>query len=182
MSAEKLNTITGPLIFDASAIFNFGHRGELVNLLEKFKGHFELLSTDEVYQQCSIKLEYLNYYKNIFNNYFQISSGKTPESMLDTLKNITKKLGNADVSVLILGLDTNGTAVIDEKASRKEAKNLSLKIIGTLGLIHYSVVRGWISESESIEKLNRLRNRGFRIPDTFGTKSLSEYLKRLEDY
>lgn len=182
MTAGKLNTITGPLIFDASAIFNFGHRGELVNLLEKFKGHCELLSTDEVYRQCLIKLEYINYYQNFIKNYFNIRSGKPLENMIETIKSITKKLGNADVSVLILALDTNGTAVIDEKASRKEAKNLSLKIIGTLGLIHYGVERGWISEAESLEKLNKLRNRGFRIPDTFGMNSLSEYLKRLEDY
>lgn len=182
MSAPKIQKIEGPLIFDTSAIFNFGHRGELVNILEKLKQQFELLTTYEVYKQCLIKLEYIDYYQNFIKNYFRIGSGKPSENLVDTLKNITKKLGNADVSVLILALDTKGTAVIDEKASRKEAKNLGLKIIGTLGLIHYSVERGWVSEAESIEKLNRLRNRGFRIPDPIGMKSISEYLKRLEDY
>ncbi|MDP2209750.1 MAG: hypothetical protein Q8K98_13410 [Bacteroidota bacterium] len=182
MPVAKIHKIEGPLIFDASAIFNFGHRGELVNILEKLKQQFKLLTTYEVYKQCLIKLEYIDYYQNIIKNYFKIGSGKPPENMVDTLKKITKKLGNADVSILILALDTKGTVVIDEKASRKEAKNLGLKIIGTLGLIHYSVEKGWISETESMEKLNKLRNRGFRIPDPIGMKSMSEYLKRLEDY
>lgn len=182
MSAAKIHKIEVPLLFDASAIFNFGHRGELVNILEKLKQQFKLFTTYEVYKQCLIKLEYIDYYKDFINNYFKICSGKPAENMVDTLKNITKILGDADVSVLILALDTKGTVVIDEKASRREAKNLGLKIIGTLGLIHYSVEKGWISEAESMEKLNKLRNRGFRIPDPIGMKSMSAYVKRLEDY
>ena len=118
------------LVFDTSAIFNFGKRGELEFLLERLATERTLLITPEV------ESELLDpYYKQFLKKYFKIQKPKDVKIEMEQLKYLVTFLGLGEVSVILLASELDAIAVLDERTARLEAEKLKIKIIGTLGIL-----------------------------------------------
>lgn len=111
--------LIGPLVFDSSAVFNFGHRGELEELLEKLRDGHMLIISPEVRKEICEKIKYKAYYEKLTNDYFVIKEDVPRELSINQIGTIIDKLGKADASVILLALGTNGTLIIDDKLARR---------------------------------------------------------------
>ena len=169
----------GPLIFDASALFNFGHRDGLEKLLGKLHEAFKLLVTPEVQEQTLKKITYRAYYEKLIEQHFTVKAGTPATKLSDSIAEMTKRLGNADASVIVLALAMQGTVVIDDKLARREARSLKARITGSLGVLRYALGKNWISDGELRPAIDALRINGFRIPPFKGNQSFDEYLQSL---
>ena len=81
------------------------------------------------------------------------------DAMLDPLA-----LGEAEV--LALAIEENADyVVIDDKMARMRARNMGLKVIGTLRVLRMIFDAKLIDKNEFIRALETLKNIGFRISD-----------------
>ena len=73
-------------------------------------------------------------------------------------------LGEAEV--LALAIEENADyVVIDDKTARMRARNMGLKVIGTLRILRMIFDANLIDKNEFIRALETLKNIGFRISD-----------------
>ncbi|MFZ5517882.1 MAG: hypothetical protein ACOY90_14655 [Candidatus Zhuqueibacterota bacterium] len=168
-----------PLIFDASVIFNIGHRGELSQVIARLAERYRLLVPPEVVEETQRISEFRQYYHNLISADFEQHAGKVPAMYSDAIIKLATRLGSGELNVIILALDTGGTAVIDERTARKEARTLNIPVTGTLGLLQYAMQQAWLTEQEALVKIETLRANGFRIPSFAHGQMLSEYLSNL---
>ena len=93
---------------------------------------------------------------------------------IDTLNSVAKlfpSLGDGELSVLsayleiknYLKQDEEAIAIIDEKLARKRAKELNVKIGGTLFIIISLVRESFLGKDQAIRLLQKLPNIGFYI-------------------
>lgn len=181
MQDHSLPKLKGPLIFDSSAIFNFGHRGDLQSLLKILKEHYELIISPEVKKEICEKIEFRDYYEKLIDAYFKVSENVFSEISFDRILEIVDKIGNTDSSIIMLTLATKGTLVLDDKLARHEARSLGVRIIGTLGLLNYAKDANWISEKAALAACEMMRKQGFRISPIKDHLSFDQYLKSLEE-
>ncbi len=142
------------IIADASCLIVLENIQEL-SLLEKLFG--EVLITEEVKDEFGLDL---------------------PEWLkVREVKNHSKKealnliLDQGEASSIALCLENaESVLIIDEKKGRRIARELGLKIIGTLGIILTAKEKGLIDSIEDI--LEKLENADFRISPTLKTKIL----------
>jgi predicted nucleic acid-binding protein len=127
-----------PLVFDASILFNVGHRGELRDLLRRLRTSYILLVPAVVVEEVSAEPSFD--YRAFFSEYFEIRAGNAPPDFLSKLAFISARLNAGEIEVMTLCATVSGTAVIDEKAGRAVATQLGLPVTGTLGLLQYAVV------------------------------------------
>ena len=81
------------------------------------------------------------------------------DALLDPLA-----LGEAEV--LALAIEENADyVVIDDKTARMRARNMGLKVIGTLRILRMIFDANLIDKNEFIRALETLKNIGFRISD-----------------
>jgi predicted nucleic acid-binding protein len=94
---------------------------------------------------------------------------------------LSASLGVGELDVILLTMQTKGTAVIDERAARRHARELELEVIGTLGLLQYAVEQTWINDIDVLASVQQLRRNGFRCPSAQGFTSLAKYLELFRD-
>lgn len=166
---------SGPLVFDTSAVLNFGHRGDLRAVLERFRAERPLVITAQVRAEVRDP-QHAEFYAELFASCFQEESipdvpGLTWEIALDD--------GERSVLALCAAKGPPWIPVIDEKLGAAEARRLHLPVVGTLGLLREAVVQSWLSEDSALAAIARMRQKGFRVPKLGANDSLEEYLQRL---
>lgn len=174
-----IQKLKAPIVFDASALFNFGHRGEIEFLLKNLKKEYELIIPPSVEKQTQIKIELKTYYQKLIADYFNIKIAFPASSLLKTFEAIVQKLGEADADVIALGLDTNGTIIMDDRKARKESQALGIQLMGTVGLINHCLQQYWLTQEEAIKIVKKLIERGSRIPILKEGQTFEEYLRSI---
>lgn len=172
----RIQNLKNPIIFDTSALFNFGHRGEMEFLLKNLKKEYELIIPPSVEKQTKIKTEFKAFYQKLITDYFNIKTGIPPSSSLKTFEALVQRLGDADADVIALGLDTNGTIIMDDRKARRESEALGIHLTGTVGLIDYSLQHNWLTQEEAIKIVKKLVERGSRIPILKEGQIFEDYL------
>lgn len=179
MAEEVELKFVDPLVFDASVIFNIGHRGDLSQVITRLAEQYRLLVPPEVFEETQRVPEFRQYYHDLIHANFKQQAGKIPAMHADAIVRLAMRLGSGELDVIILALDTGGTAVIDERTARKEARALNIPVIGTLGLLQYAVQQAWLAEQEAMVKIGMLRTNKFRIPPVPPGQSFTDYLRAL---
>lgn len=143
------------IIADSSCLIVLENIKEL-SLLKKLFG--EILITAEVKDEFGLELP----------NWIKIRTVKD-QSRIDALALVLNK---GEASAIALSMETaESVLIIDEKKGRRIAKELNIKIIGTLGIILKAKEKGLISSIEDI--LEKLENADFRISPSLKKKILS---------
>lgn len=171
--------IQGPLVFDTSALFNFGHRGEMDALLELLSREVSLMVPSAVLAEASEQTRNRAFYQDLLKRRFTVAEGRVHAGQGELITRMAQRLGTGEIGVIILAIETGGTAVIDDPEARTGAKHLGIQMTGTLGLMLMAVSREWLSEPEALEAAGRMRIRGFRIPPVKQGQSFAEYLKSI---
>jgi len=168
------------LVFDASVLLNFGHRGELEFLLAKFGKRYRLVVPRGVRGEL-LDPETKDYYDRLIRQHF---TGEPPDSAsinLAELKRLTAALGGGELSVMLLCLRMKGVAVLDDKQARCEARRLGIRVMGTLGLLAEASHLGWCSDAECLGFLKKLLTNRFRAPALNEDCTFADYVKGLGD-
>jgi len=163
------------LVYDTAAIFNFGHRGDLAFLLEKLSKAHTFLTTPAVVAEITDPAR-AQYYKKLLADWFDIKSVSTVPFDRPTLAALSRILDPGEISVLMLAKELHATAVLDEKAARREAGRLAVQSVGTLGLLQLAVKRKWMKDPECLSHVRQLCDRGFRIPRPAPHHTFAEYI------
>lgn len=171
--------IRGPIVFDSSALFNFGHRGHLELLLDRLAEKAELLLPKAVLEEASEQELNRQYYRDLIADKFQVTTGEVSGGHEEEIDRLSRELGSGELDVLVLTLQTNGTAIIDEPEARAAARSLGLNVTGTIGILLLAVRETWMTEEEALATIQKLRSGGFRIPAVESGQSLQEYVQSL---
>jgi hypothetical protein len=67
-----------------------------------------------------------------------------------TLARLSQTIDSGEITVMALAKEINATAVLDDKAARREANHFGLKIAGTLGLLQRAAERKWMTQAQLI--------------------------------
>jgi predicted nucleic acid-binding protein len=167
------------LVYDTAAIFNFGHRDDLTFLLEKLSKAHTLLTTPAVVAEITDP-ERAGYYKTFLADWFEIKSVSAIPFDTATLAALSRILDPGEIGVLMLARELQATAVLDEKAARREAGPLEVRFIGTLGLLQLAVNRKWMKDPECLSRVRQLCDRGFRIPRPAPHHTFAEYFRTIQ--
>lgn len=167
------------LIFDTSAILNFGKRGQLDGLLERLAESHLLLTTSKVIGELSDP-ESVRFYPAFFERWFKIQEAKEVVIELGAMRQLATVLGSGELSVIFLAKELNAIAVLDDKAARRAAKDCGINVTGTLALLADSIKSQWHKDEQCIEITRRLYNNGFRIRQPRPNETFHEYYQNLE--
>jgi len=129
--------------------------------------------------EASQQLKNRAYYQDLVARRFAVAEGRVPTQHEDQIRSLAEQLGSGELAVVILTLDSGGTAVIDDPEARSAAKQLGVRITGTLGLLAIAIEQEWISEADALAAIDRMRTRGFRIPTVKQGLSFAQYLKAI---
>jgi len=167
------------LVFDTSALLNFGHRGELTPLLKKLSGEYKLLTTPGARAELTDPKR-KEYYADFLGRHFTVQSAATSLFAVATLARLNRAIDPGEITVMMLAKEVNGMAVLDETAARREAKSLDLRCTGTLGLLHQGLQRKWLTETECLARIVKLCDAGFFIPRPAASQTFADYLRAIE--
>ncbi len=168
------------LIFDTSALFNFGHRGEMEALLAEFGGCYRLVTTDEVKKE-SCGPPHAKYYERFIDRHFHLERAAQVRLPLDVLARLSRVPGSGELSVILLGLSVAGAyaLVIDERPARYEAATQGLAVAGTIGLLKEAIGRRWRTDAECVQAVRLLVERKFRVRDLAHGETFVGYFNSL---
>ncbi len=102
----------------------------------------------------------INYKKDVILPEFIITKKVDDRQKTEELKMI---LDEGESEAIVLALQMELPLIIDEKKGRKIAKNLGLKIVGLLGIVLLNIKKGFISQEEAKDFLDKAIQEGFRI-------------------
>ena len=167
------------LVFDTSALLNFGHRGELAVVLKKLSGEYKILTTTGAQNELTDPKRKV-YYAEFLRTHFTIHNPATTPFDVATLARLSRILDQGEISVMTVAAELKGIAVLDERAARREAKILKLEFTGTLGLLHQSLQRKWLTETDCLARVVKLCDAGFALPRPNTGQSFADYLAAIE--
>ena len=167
------------LVYDTAAIFNFGHRGDLTFLLEKLSKTHTFLTTPAVVAEITDPAR-AAYYKKLLADWFEVKPVSSIPFDTATLAALSRILDPGEISVLMLAKELQATAVLDDKAARREAGGLAVRFTGTLGLLQLAVKRKWMKDPECLSRVRQLCDRGFRIPRPAPHHTFAEYFRTIQ--
>lgn len=167
------------LVFDTSVILNFGQRGHLQSLLERFGRVYRLVTTPAVVGELTDPAQRA-FNDRLVKSHFDLYAPTAIAFDLETLRALSSVIDPGEVSVILVAAELQGMAVIDEKAGRREAEKLRIRIIGTLGLLHEAFKMGWISDAECSQKLALLKAKGFNVKTPHANQTFEEFFRQFE--
>lgn len=167
------------LVFDTSAILNFGHRGELTALLKKLSGEYELFTTHGAQAELTDP-DRRDFYTAFVRDHFKVRTASTPVFDVKTLARLASSIDSGEITVMTLAGELKGFAVLDDRAARREAKALDLRLSGTLGLLHLGMQKKWLNEAECLARVSKLCDAKFAIPRPAAGQSFTDYLRKIE--
>ena len=162
-----------PLVFDTSAVYCFGHRGRLERVLAEYSARYTLVIPPDAEQEVLSEAEYA--YPDLLARHFQQKASAVDVLGLDWLAEVSRRLDPGEIGVLVVAYETNGTAIIDEKRARAEAKRLGIACVGTFRLLRHAVECGWISDVEARSGVARMQHAGFSCPSIDAFSLFSAY-------
>jgi predicted nucleic acid-binding protein len=151
------------LVFDTAAVLNFGHRGNLNSLIVKLAKQHRLLTTPGVVAELTDP-DRKKFYDAFVADWFKVQAASGVPFNFATLARLSRILDAGEITVIALAKELNATAVLDEKAARREADALGIKINGTLGLMQLAVKNKWMTDAQCLECVLKLCDSGFAIP------------------
>ncbi len=179
MPGKRTYGLKGPLIFDASVLFNFGHRGELQDIVQELKNNFRLIITESVRYESSGEINRA-YYEKFILDYFEVYTGIPAKKYVKEIIDLTRILGSGEIEVIVTALELNGTAVIDEKLARREAIKLNIEVTGTLGILKYALDNSWIENTRAVKIIDLIRDKGAYIPMRKRGQTFEDYFRSIE--
>ncbi len=170
-----------PLIIDASALFNFGHRGELQDLLKQLQKCYRLVTTPDVRDELVLDPDQRVYYEKLIKDHLHLQAHKAVKLPLDNLARLTSILGKGELSMILLGLDLGRDCklAIDERTARREASALGLTVTGTVGILKDALDRSWRTDAECIKAVSLMVERGFWLRSPRTGESFKEFFRAL---
>ena len=173
------DTLTGPLVFDTSAVFCFGHQGSLEPVLKQLAAKHVLLVPEAVVAEV---LEEESYdYKHFLKEHFEMRVAHAGSPLrLDELASLSAMLDRGEVEVILLTHQTSGTAVIDERIARRVATERGLAVTGTFGVLRHAISNAWMTDNEALLAVTRMRANRFRCPSTADFSSFADYLAAMD--
>ena len=166
------------LVFDTSAILNFGHRGELTVLLKKLSGEYKVFTTPAAQNELTDPNR-KDFYAAFLKEYFTVQSATTSFDIA-TLVRLARTMDPAEITVMALASELKGRAVIDERAACREARALGIKVTGTIGLLNEGLKKLWLTEADCLSAVAKLCATGFYIPRLAPGQSFADYLSAIE--
>lgn len=167
------------LVFDTSALLNFGHRGELTPLLKKLAGEFHLLTTPGAQAELTDPQRRV-FYAEFLRGHFKVQSPSQTPFDLATLARLHRTIDAGEISVMTLAREINGQAIMDEKKARREADVLDLRYMGTVGLLHQGLQRKWLTEAECLARVVKMCDAGFSIGRPRPGQSFADFFAALD--
>lgn len=170
-----------PIIFDASVVFNFGHRsgGHGESVLRQLGAEHELVIPHEVHIETLRDARDDFDYPTFLQTHFAMKLVAS-HSYDERLKSLSKKLGGGELAVISLSLHGAGTAAIDEKLARREAKTLNVPVVGTIGLLQEAVTQKRVDGNLALEIVQTVIQFGGRLPNPHEAKTWSEYWESVQ--
>ena len=166
------------LVLDTSAIFNFGHRGQLESLLKKLAKQYRFATTPVVQAECG-KGPQKEFYASFIPLHFHVATAEKITVAQNDLQRLAATIDEGEISVMLLTAELKATAVIDDKLARTEAARLGVRIMGTLGVIEQAMKRGWLTDDECLEIALRLRAAKFSIRKPGANETFAEYIRTI---
>ena len=106
-----------------------------------------------VYEEISFKKDFK------LPNFIKISKPKeTPQ-----LQELKMLLDDGESEAIVLAIEKHLPLIIDEKKGRKIAKNLSLDILGLLGVIYLNIKKEYINIDDARKFLQKAKDNNYRI-------------------
>lgn len=166
-----------PLVCDASVVLNLGHRGDLSELVVKLMAERVLTVTPEVVREVSLDdpVFYHRFLKKSFTKH-----AKPLTAMERIPLSVREALDSGELSVLAVCLEEGWTACIDEVLARKAAREMGVPLIGTLGLLGHALEEEWLTDSQCLDVVVKLRRNGFYCPKVLPNDDFIDYLSRLK--
>lgn len=172
--------LVDPLVFDTSVLFNLGHRGNLENLVTLLKENHALLVPPEAVEETQRSEERREYYQRFIQEHFTVRRGNVPAQHEEAIVKLAGRLGDGELAVIILALDTAGTPIIDEVVARKAVHDLGVQPVGTVGLLQYAAHKQWLTGQQVLNTIETLRKNGFRIRPVQKGQTLEHYVASIE--
>ncbi len=144
------------LIVDSSVIIAF-IKLDLLYLLEDY----DVVIPESVFEEVVVK----EGSRDLISS-FNVRSAENNE-LLERLK---ERLGKGESEVIVLAVEQQSTAVLDDQTARKMARELEVKVEGTLGLLIRAKRQGKIREIKPL--LDKLIDEDFRISKKLYNKAL----------
>lgn len=162
------------LVFDTSAILNFGQRGCLEAILGRFRRIRPLITTHEVAAELTDP-EHRVYNDQLLKDHFGLHTLASVPFGLSVISHLSRVLDPGEVSVILATAELGAVAVIDERAGRKQAQELGIELTGTLGLLYDAMERGWLNDAECLEKVVLMKSKGFRVALPTANQTFEEF-------
>ena len=167
------------LVFDTSALLNFGHRGEFAGVLKRLATEYRLFTTPEARSELSDPAR-KDYYATFLREHFTVQSAPATRFDVATLARLSAAIDTADITVIALAAELGGIAILDDQAARSQAALLVLRLMGTLGLLHLALQRKWLSDAECLARTIKMVDAKFFIPRPAPGQSFASYFAALE--
>jgi predicted nucleic acid-binding protein len=157
------------LVFDASALFNLGHRGRLEFLVEKLAARHHLGITEVV------RGEIKDPDRAVFYERFLSAFRVTPHDAVLPETGIPLDAGEISVLAACLHLGPAARPILDETPGRRAARALGLDPWDTLDLINLALREKWLTDDQCMEAVARIREAGGFIPKPGPNDFFSDY-------
>ncbi len=105
--------------------------------------------------------------KALESGFNSVSDNEAPDPMV-----LEWGLGSGETAVLSLARQSDGTAVVDDRAARTAAKVMGVQVVGTLGVVLRAQRAGRIQSAASV--IRTLRDVGLRLDDGLIRKALAQ--------
>lgn len=161
------------LVFDASVLFNLGHRDHLVWLVQRLAVECRLCVPKQVLLE--VASEVIFDYTVFCQQYFDIYTVDYGDVPVDTLDMLNKTLDLGEIEVIIAATTLGASAVIDERRARAVAQKQGVNVIGTIGLLDYALEQAWCTDQVALDTVHALIANRFSIPKAKAVRSYREY-------
>lgn len=162
------------LVFDTSTILNFGQRGKLQPLLVRLAPSSRLFTTPDVVAELKDP-DHKEFNAGLLRDHFTVQQATTVTFDRATISRLTLALNPGEISVMLLAKEIQATAVLDERAARREASGLGLKITGTLGLLHHAAQQKWMTGEQCLATVRVLCAADFYIRPPGANETFHDY-------
>ncbi|MCW1967453.1 MAG: hypothetical protein KIH69_004950 [Anaerolineae bacterium] len=166
------------LIFDASVLFNLGHRDHLAWLIERLGQSHRLLVPNAVLQE--IARERMFDYAAFCERYFEVYLANFDALSAEHLAELNQTLDFGEIAVIAGAIELTGAVILDERHARNLAKQRGLFVIGTLGLLAHAVEQGWCDDNTAFATVRELIHNRFSLPSPKTSASFVEYMRLLQ--
>lgn len=163
------------IVFDTAAILNCGQKGECEFLLERLAEESVLFTTPEVERELHDPLG-LFPKGNFLQKHFKIQEAKSFIIEAKGFAQLTAILSHGEISVLLLALELNALAVLDDVLLRKAAEPLQIRFCSTFKILAEGIKRNWCDDQKCTEIVARLHNSGVKMRPRRTNEPIIEYL------